>query len=847
MCSRSEPARAWVVGLALAALAAGCNQGSGGKLELCNHIDDDWDGVTDDPFIDDQGRYDTVDNCGDCGIPTADEVACSTASGKARCEITACADGFHLVGTSLCTADEGVLCMPCETDAQCAQADPNSLCVTLPGGDRRCGMVCDGSESSCPAGFACESFDGDLQCVPASGSCGCTPDEQGVTFGCWIEAPDGEQLCPGQQICESELLTPCEAIAVEVCNSTDDDCDGETDEDFLVDGQYLSVEHCGACYHPCVPPAPNMDAECLPSGDETVCEYDCLDGFVDLDLVQLNGCECEMTSLTWPPTAHGGDGNCDGELDDLSQFVYVSKNGDDANPGTLEEPVLTITRGIEIAEPGGKTVFVGQGGYDEQVVLAAGVSMFGGYRSDFGDRDTIIYETELEHTSGPVGHPVLMATGIDEATEVGGFTFVGSDALVPGAGSNTVLLDDCGPELAIGDVLVLAGEGADGLDGQSSAAILVDLGVPFPALLDGTAGINGGGGFDSDTYDCVDEWGQGGSGGDMVCPVSETDVGGGDGGDASCPESGCEVGDPCGNAGCTDFMVLDICDFDAVYAAAVPNPPAEDGHGPGGGDAGELTYDAVTNRPGSTFCDDNPTLRREGDDGQDGQDGADGVGGDGWDDPDGVFDQSTGIWISGNGTDGSGGGGGTQGNGYDRIPGASFAYTDHLGGAGGGGGSGGCGPPGAGGGDGGGGSIGVVILLGPGNDGPTLSGVRVTPAAAGKGGDGGVGLAGGAPGPGGLGGNGNFWCARVGGKGGDGGQGGDAGGGGGGGGGSISGFHVVAHSVGDPDPFHDDLVAGNEVDAMPSGGSGGSGGFSPSDPGTAGVNGTSVAFRLVEP
>src|SRR4029079_18823254 len=96
----------------------------------------------------------------------------------------------------------------------------------------------------------------------------------------------------------------------------------------------------------------------------------------------------------------------------------------------------------------------------------------------------------------------------------------------------------------------------------------------------------------------------GGNGGAHMC--RSVNVGGGDGGDAACPETGCVNGSPCGNAGCTDFTVGGVCDFDAVLEDAVANPAPGAGRGPSPGEAGVLTYNAPTNRGVCNFCDDNP-------------------------------------------------------------------------------------------------------------------------------------------------------------------------------------------------------------------------------------------------
>lgn len=838
-------------------MASACFKTTGGNDEICNFEDDNGDGLTDEPFVDENGVYPFVENCGDCGIdcrrvfPSAETVACVPSNGGPVCEIETCPEGTHLVGASACVPDRDITCLPCTIEADCRAADPTSGCVSMPFGDRRCLRPC-AEDDACDEGRECREVGEDRFCVPVSGHCACVPEAAGRVFGCWLGTPLQDRVCYGTQVCDGETLSLCAPIHEEQCDGVDNDCDGLVDEEFIRDGVYLTDAHCGACNHPCGELAPNTTAECRSIGGEPTCVRECEDNHVDLDGLSLNGCECFKVISVWPPLSFGGDMNCDGTVDDTSDFIFVARTGDDANPGTLDAPVATVNRGIALAEPLGLTVIVAQGRYDEQVVLQANVSVFGGYRSDFGDYDPVLFEVVIERLDDTTGLPVLLADGITQETEISGLTLVGAGAGVPGGGSTAVLVRDCSEPLYLHDLRIVSGTGADGADGRSSAEILERVAGVAVAQLDGTDGAVGNEGYDARAVTCIDERVAGGAGGEKTCPGAGADVSGGSGGDADCPATGCRENQPCANAGCADYMMEDGCDFSAMQAEAVPNPAASDGRGPGGGKAGPVTYDAPTTRAGSNYCADDPSLQRDGGNGEPGASGVDGSGGAGCQAPLGHFDATTGLWTSDGGQsgtdggDGSGGGGGTQGNGYDVLEWNSIASyaTDQLGGSGGGGGSGGCGAPGAEAGSGGGGVIGMAIVLTALGSGPVVQDVRVVPARAGDGGDGGIGAAGGAPGTGGNGGVGNFWCARRGGRGGDGGAGGAGGGGGGGCGGSISGFHVVAPLNANGEAYLDMLRDLNHVDPLPAPGSAGNGGFSPRSPGADGAAGSAEAFRL---
>ncbi|MCS6797463.1 MAG: hypothetical protein NZ898_02840 [Myxococcota bacterium] len=809
--------------------------------ERCNYLDDDCDGRIDEDFLDAAGRYASAEHCGSCGLscaaafPTAERTECRVDTDEGpRCVLVACPPGTHPSTDGACLPLVDSLCLPCASDEACRVRDPQAFCArALDAG--RCVPACDEATSDCAPGTVCaptsdpETGLERTGCLPVGGDCECGPDDVGLVVACTVEREDGRR-CAGTRTCGPDGFGPCEPVLGEACNGEDDDCDGDVDEDFVDEaGRYVGPTHCGQCGRPCAPPGPNMLARCVVEGGEVRCATECLEGFVDVDGVAATGCECERWDGTGPPPVLGGDADCDGVVDDADDYVYVAPTGNDGQPGTLARPMRTIERAVERARAQGKDVLVATGRYAGFSVVG-GVDVYGGYRSDFRDRDLALYPVVLEGGGRP-GEPVLRCRGVETPTRIEGFVVRGSDATGPGEGSTAVYLDACGPSVVLAALEVVAGRGAAGARGASSSERLSEWGLRSLADLDGRPG--GEGRAPASGAECTRL--PGGSGGTHAC--RGRDVGGGRGGDAACAETGCRVGAPCGNAGCTDFTVGGVCDLDAARRVAVSNPPAQPGRGPSPGAAGELTYNSPTNRGVCHFCDDNPTLPREGGHGGRGADGMDGSGGAGCAVSE-RFDPSSGRVSAGHGgdgadgTDGSGGGGGTAGAGYDVIAGTEAGCADRSGGSGGGGGSGGCGAPGARGGGGGGASVGIAIRLASGRDrGPGLEDVRVVTASGGDGGDGGIGADGGRGGVGGRGGTSTFWCARNGGRGGDGGRGGAGGGGGGGCGGGSYGVVIVGVVS---DAYFTSLRAGLEVDAVGLGGRAGRGGYSPGSAGSAG-------------
>ena len=219
----------------------------------------------------------------------------------------------------LCAVIQFRLCEPCVDDLDCNVTGADR-CLEI-GQGRYCAVDC--TFADCPPGTSCSELPEAgrtwHQCLPDSGTCVCDADNAGLLRGCsrsnahgtcggtveclgdagWSEcsAPepaaevcdgrdqdcDGfidEELvgdscqlsnehgtCSGRQLCMGDAGWECDARlpAAEDCNLLDDDCDGQTDEDFLdAAGRLVHPDHCGACGMRC--------ADAIAHASRTACE-----------------------------------------------------------------------------------------------------------------------------------------------------------------------------------------------------------------------------------------------------------------------------------------------------------------------------------------------------------------------------------------------------------------------------------------------------------------------------------------------------------------------------------------------------------------------------------------------
>jgi hypothetical protein len=140
-------------------------------------------------------------------------------------------------------------------------------------------------------------------CQPAEGCLACTslPNGKPACFHgvCLVEACEtGWHDANGlyQDGCEYACNVTNDGI--ELCDETDNDCDGRIDEDYDLNND---PENCGQCGKVCPAPA---HAEPLCVGG--ICYFQCEDGWWDNDLQSENGCEAEQCEETF-----GGQEQCD--------------------------------------------------------------------------------------------------------------------------------------------------------------------------------------------------------------------------------------------------------------------------------------------------------------------------------------------------------------------------------------------------------------------------------------------------------------------------------------------------------------------------------------------------------
>jgi len=405
-----------------------CTGQIGPQSEVCNGEDDDCDGSTDEP----------------CSSPGSNP-SCITVLG-ANCGLN---EGICIPGTLMCvptpTGGYTIDCCRgvdgngyCEPDVGpnppevCNNQDDNCNGQTDEGLFRDCGAclaltppcvgLCKKGTETCTAGVwgnctgnvdpdteVCDGFDNNCNGDTDEGLSGneCGTECSSISGGCTHEQDlDGNgflDYCEGLQSCTGGLWQGCEynmeshPPTIEECNGDDDDCDGQTDEEYPEQGQLCGQEigECHKGHYECVcdnAPDPNCDVECVDEGlpEDEICDNkdnDCdgvIDGIESDEECGIDIGECEKGVLwcidgDWvcqggigpaPEVCDGKDNDCDGETDeDLD--VECPIEGSECIEGKCAEPCdpgseFPCPAGMKCEEHNGKYFCIGDKCQDDE-------------------------------------------------------------------------------------------------------------------------------------------------------------------------------------------------------------------------------------------------------------------------------------------------------------------------------------------------------------------------------------------------------------------------------------------------------------------------------------------------
>ena len=259
--------------------------------EICDGLDNNCDGMADEPFVDGQGRYVGIEHCGTCAFDCRNVImnAATDANGEVlpgavdcvvigdepTCVPVLCAESFYPFPNDVPTQCRPLVspqCRACSTVLDCSVPedrcvevghDANTYCLQACGPDSDypgcMGQI--GTQDCCPERTLCQLVNGAPVCMPDGDTCECDVDHVGMKRSCIVTGQDGVAKCEGKETCEiaasgMQAWSACETVGTtdEVCDSKDNDCDGEIDEVFINQkgsGTYDTDEHCGSCNHDC--------------------------------------------------------------------------------------------------------------------------------------------------------------------------------------------------------------------------------------------------------------------------------------------------------------------------------------------------------------------------------------------------------------------------------------------------------------------------------------------------------------------------------------------------------------------------------------------------------------------
>ncbi|MFO0587412.1 MAG: hypothetical protein U0441_07730 [Polyangiaceae bacterium] len=145
--------------------------------------------------------------------------------------------------------------------------------------------------------------------------------------------------------------------------------------------------------------------------------------------------------------------------------VFVSPAGDDANDGSMQSPLKTLTEAIARAALANRRVYACAGLWNEVVAVPPGITMYGGLQCDSGWAFSKDARSTLQNIDKPNEAPLHVSAGSD-AVHIANFTVQASDATLTSGSSIAMIADNAVVELERCEVI--AGNGQIGNGGASS-------------------------------------------------------------------------------------------------------------------------------------------------------------------------------------------------------------------------------------------------------------------------------------------------------------------------------------------------------------------------------------------
>ena len=146
--------------------------------------------------------------------------------------------------------------------------------------------------------------------------------------------------------------------------------------------------------------------------------------------------------------------------------VFVAPDGKDNAAGTMNAPVATLTKAIEVAA-GSKFVIVCDATYDEHVVVSTGAQVYGGFSCP-GAGGTWVAENDAPLFKPSDAGPALKIDSVTNDVVIDTVNFEVPDAKVAGGTALTAIVN-AAPSVTLKNVSLTAGAGMNGADGTLQA------------------------------------------------------------------------------------------------------------------------------------------------------------------------------------------------------------------------------------------------------------------------------------------------------------------------------------------------------------------------------------------